>query len=191
MWNPGSIDENFVMAAHIFGPGNGRVSYGTEYIAEDGTENEYWGEPGTWSKETWHCFQFEYQESDVNAFNGEIRVWLDGTLVLEDVDMKTREDFNQLKRPFIVGFYDSWNDYTSDPDDFWIDDAYIDNTWARVEVGDAPVYGDCTHREIQVATSWFDDSITIDANPGGLRSGTRYLFVIDENGNPSAGFPID
>ena len=61
---------------------------------------------------------------------------------------------------------------------------------ARVELGNAAVYDNCTHREIQVPSVWSDTSITIEAIEGQLLSGSRYLFVVDANGAVSAGFAV-
>jgi hypothetical protein len=73
----------------------------------------------------------------------------------------------------------------------WIDDVYIDNTQARVELGNNPVFANCTHREIQIPTAWSDTEITVQFNQGTFQVGDQaYLFVIDEDGNASAGYPI-
>lgn len=72
---------------------------------------------------------------------------------------------------------------------YW-DDIYIDNSWARVELGDSPIYDSCRHREIQICSTWTDKSIRFKANQGGFDPGTAYLFVLDEENHPSAGFPV-
>lgn len=73
----------------------------------------------------------------------------------------------------------------------YIDDIYIDNTQARVEIGDKDSYGDCTHREIQIPTAWSGNSITVRVNQGSFRSGDKaYLFVVDANGDISNSYPI-
>lgn len=186
MWNPGSIDENFVIALHGF---VGSAPYSSEYITDPGGGRTLHGYMDDWEKGVWHCLQFEYKESSVNTQDGTIRVWFDGDLALEDNTIKTREDYSVLKRPFIVGFYDSWNDDNSDRDDVYFDDFYVDNTWARVEIGNAPVYSQCTHREIQIPNSWNDDSISINAQFGSFpESADLYLFVVDGNGNASPGY---
>lgn len=60
-------------------------------------------------------------------------------------------------------------------------DLYIDTSWARVELGDKPVYGDCSHRELQVPSAWSDESVTVTVNKGGLNGAADvYLFVVDE-----------
>ncbi|GAB6144241.1 hypothetical protein [Desulfocicer niacini] len=74
----------------------------------------------------------------------------------------------------------------------FLDDIYIQTgTQARVEIGDDDNWADCTWREIQVPTSWTDNSISFQVNSGAFTDGqTAYLFVVDSDGNPSAGQPI-
>ncbi|BCS97087.1 hypothetical protein DSLASN_27190 [Desulfoluna limicola] len=87
---------------------------------------------------------------------------------------------------------------------FYYDDIYIDSSWARVEIGDAKIYNECTHREIQYSLKWprlqaaSRDIIKIKVNQNALPyNQIQYLFVIDEDGNISdqneeglQGFPV-
>ena len=69
------------------------------------------------------------------------------------------------------------------------DDVYIDTTQARVEVGNASSWDNCTHREIQIPTEWSDGSISFNFNQGSFKGGEYvYIFVVDSNGNPSDGY---
>ena len=76
-------------------------------------------------------------------------------------------------------------------DNLW-GDIYIDNTLARVVIGDAATWDQVSHFELQIPrTTWSDSSIDITANLGSFTAGeSLYLFVIDENGNASAGYPV-
>ncbi len=66
---------------------------------------------------------------------------------------------------------------------YHFDDIYIDDSWARVEIGNSPTYEKCTHREMQIPSEWNDTEITITKNQGLFLDGTNgYLFVIDEDG---------
>jgi len=76
------------------------------------------------------------------------------------------------------------------------DDIYFDNSWARVEIGDKPVYDNCTHREIQILDSWNrmgnpDPYIEIKINRGSFENGSAFLFVVDKYGTPSDGYEIE
>ena len=68
----------------------------------------------------------------------------------------------------------------------YMDQIYFDSTRQRVELGDAATWAACTKREVQVATSWSDTSISIDANAGAFSNGdTAYLYIIGADGNPT------
>jgi len=74
----------------------------------------------------------------------------------------------------------------------WVDDLYIDNTQARVEIGNNAVWENCTKREIQIPTAWSDGSITFTANQGSFQAGnTVYLYIVDQNGEINiSGYPV-
>ncbi len=63
----------------------------------------------------------------------------------------------------------------------WVDEVYVDSTQARVEIGDAPRWYDCTDRSPQPVSSWTDGEIRIRLNQGRL-SGDAYLFVVRPDG---------
>ena len=71
------------------------------------------------------------------------------------------------------------------------DHIYLDTTWQRIEIGDAPVYDDCTERTIQIPTSWIGDSISFTVRTDQFADGQdAWVFVVDENNVPSAGYPL-
>jgi hypothetical protein len=75
--------------------------------------------------------------------------------------------------------------------DNYISELYVDHSFARVEIGDAPLWSECTHREIQIPSTWNSNEIQITNNIPTLSTGSQaYLFVIDENRHPSQGYPI-
>lgn len=63
----------------------------------------------------------------------------------------------------------------------WVDEVFVDSTQARVELGDAPAWGDCADRSPQPATAWSDGAVTIELNQGRL-SGEAYAFVVTTEG---------
>jgi len=61
-----------------------------------------------------------------------------------------------------------------------------------VELGDNPLYANCTHREVQIPTQWSDSSVSVTVNRGSFSDSEQvYWFVIDESGIPSSGFFVD
>ncbi|MBW2637661.1 MAG: hypothetical protein JRC86_09110, partial [Deltaproteobacteria bacterium] len=99
-------------------------------------------------------------------------------------------------KPLTCVFVDNYSDHLNHdpkPGDFiWVDDVYIDNSWARVLIGNYPDYDACTNIEIQIPFRWSEKAITITVNRGSLRPWrTHYIYVFDANGNVNAeGFPV-
>ena len=74
------------------------------------------------------------------------------------------------------------------------DDIYIAtgaHARARIEIGDNANYDNCTVLAIVTPTSWQNNTIEATVRQGSFQSGeTAYLFVVDENGNVSNGYPF-
>ena len=188
MWSTGSTSENVHLNAEGYGDA---LNLSVEYIDTEGEGRFQRWFMGQWTKDTWHCIQVEFLDSDQGVGNGECRMWFDGRKVLDQTNLVTREASAAYKRPAILGFYDAWSDDGTDRDDFYIDDAYVDDSWSRVELGDNFLYEECTHRELQVATAWAEDSIEFSFNQGSFESGdAAYIFVTDGDGNVSPGYPV-
>ena len=68
----------------------------------------------------------------------------------------------------------------------WFGELTIDRGFKRVVVGNAATYSACTQLELQRVTNWTDAAISIVGNQGGFDSlAGKYLYVIDENNNPT------
>ena len=143
----------------------------------------------------WYQYAIEYQDSDLNTANGHIVGWKsdpDGVLAinknttLNGVATQTDSSTGVITT-LNIGFLQVNTEETY----FYFDDIYIDNSWARVEIGDNSDYDSCTHREMQIPISWDTDEITITFNKGSFENNsTAYLFVVDENGAISDGRTI-
>jgi len=189
IWDSGSDALNWVTAFQLWSGSNTIISkvspLSTAYYSklirpkDDITVN------------TWHNFQFEYSDSSIGETDGVFRAWYNGKVIYNISGIMTRNSQNtNYKRPLVLGFYNSWGRAASSTY-FYIDDAYIDNTWARVEIGDNATYDNCTHREVQIPSAWSDSSIEITFSQGSFNNGDQaYLFVVDDAGNKSSGFPI-
>jgi hypothetical protein len=71
------------------------------------------------------------------------------------------------------------------------DDVYIDSTWSRVYIANAPVLADATHRELQPVSSWSPSSITITQQMGSFQAGdAKWVFVVDAQNRASAGYRL-
>ncbi len=128
------------------------------------------------------------------ADNGYVRIWVDG--VAKEVNNLTTVMpgvgyWNQAR----IGYYVAHDAVdgcaaAGDAYTYW-DNIYIDNTQARVELGNAPTYSACTHREIQIPTSWSSSQVTVTMNQGTFNSGENaYLYVVTANGAVSPGYQV-
>ncbi len=130
---------------------------------------------------TWLHLQFWLRLNDDGQSNGVVRLRVD------DVDSGASDlwlrpgdtPLDQVR----IGHYwacdgvGEWP-YDNPGANIYIDDVYFDDTWARVEVGDAPEYANVMRREIQIPTSWTDTEITFELSPGTLPSGPAWAFVL-------------
>jgi|GEM_PF-1372304 len=133
--------------------------------------------------------------------NGYIKVWIDGVQVVNNLNEYTQDETigSGYMDQVVLGNFRSYEDYTHDlppypyvearRDRFHWDNVYIDNTPARIEIGNNSSYTSCTQREIQIPITWGTQQITATLNAGTL-TGANYIFVIDSNGNVSGGYPI-
>jgi len=83
------------------------------------------------------------------------------------------------------------NEDTSGVYDYFFDNLYLSDTWARVEIGNAATWDGCTARTVLPFTSWSDTRIdvTFDLDFVGF-DGPYFLFVVNDEGTPSEGHPI-
>ncbi len=190
IWNPGSALENWVMAWHT---GDDTIAF-TEDEPDvtwksPGSGNYCGWNPGTaLTKQVWHCLQFEYLESSVGSKNGQIKWWLNGQVVrdsrtdTDDGGIQTRSGSDPLKRIYELGLFNSHGD-TPINSTFYMDDVYCDNSWARVEIGDANTYSTCTQREIQCPSAWSTTEVQVVANQGSFAAlAGKYLYLVDSAG---------
>lgn len=141
----------------------------------------------------WYQVQIQSYMGTAGSADGSIKIWrtrpsMSGAYYANSatniqVIPAGGSDINAVK----FGWY---RGYTSQGESYiYHDDIYMDNSWARVEIGDNATYDSCTHREIQPLQSWGASSISITANQGSFANGSQvYVFVVDENGDPSSGY---
>jgi hypothetical protein len=133
--------------------------------------------------------------SDPGAANGVIWAALDGRVISDRNDMRSYIAGGGTWNSVRVGYYVAHDGIADCPASgdayaFW-DNIYIDNTQARVELGNNAVYSACTYREIQVPTDWSSSQITVNVNQGNFQAGdTPYLFVVTAAGAVSPGHQV-
>jgi len=196
---PGSVPcyENVVPEPYYPAPNDNPLNYAyhTRGATEPITANIT--TPGIWCRT-----EFFLQASDLDRPNGKywlaihkpgqprklIDNWIDG-LLTRSSDC-CRDDSDPWENFVLQGFFSEWGGTTRLIADMLYDDIYIQlGTEARVELGDARNYENCTTLEIQTPISWTDREIQIELNRGSLDPTSKpWLFVIDEHGKVSEGW---
>lgn len=141
------------------------------------------------SMDNWHFGEMILQRSsNYGVSDGTVVVRIDNRTVYNQAGtLLTRmngEDWQLAK--FFYGFTNDGG-----KGNFSIDDAYMNDSWSRVVLGDQQSYSNCTELNIQPVTVWTGTAITFTANQGSFKSGDQaYLFVVDSSGQVSSGFPV-
>jgi len=116
-----------------------------------------------------------------NAYDGACHFYRNCGLKYSHVDIAEIGSGEDDWNTFYLGNYIRSNDQAGHIHIYW-ESMYVDDSWARVEIGDEAVYDDCTHREIQRCTAWSDGSITFVPNRGNFGPTDNVtIFVINES----------
>jgi fibronectin type 3 domain-containing protein len=182
-----SGSRSYVIAFNLFG-GSNAINYAAENIDSDMDYGGFSQVRTLMTTGAWHCLQFEAVESQPNVADGSLKFWIDGTLI-KHATLMTRNDTARKYLQYL-GWFDSFADPGYNDNHVYWDDFYASTSIARVEIGNNSNYDSCTHRETQVPTSWTSTSTTFPANTGSFTNGGAYLFVVDAEGNVSAGKAI-
>lgn len=154
--------------------------------ATSGTAYHNWDLAGTFTSDIWHSAETTYVITP--DATGMMAFAFDGQMV----SVESGLDFDASSmRGFGIGLARVREGHLLPTDRYWLDDIYIDNTRARVIIGDGPALSSCNHVEIQIPTSWEEDRIDVMFNQGSFGSGdSAFLFVLDAAGAASDGYPI-
>jgi hypothetical protein len=140
---------------------------------------------------TWQTWESYLVVDDYTKNNGTVEVYLDGELLYwsHETNYGVRTGvFDDYRLGNMYGMLDADSEGEAS---CYFDNVYIDITQARVMVGNAPTFSASTRREIQIPTAWSSTEITFTVNQGSFANGEQaYLFVIDSDGNASAGYPV-
>ncbi len=168
--------------------GGTKVSWTQMHLTyRSGAEHTAWR---SWSRDG-RVGEWNRMEITIDADGGTVRHYVNN--VQQRVSNSTRGDFDIddfEKHPdwahlglsvAVLGFDHGDNSYGEMVTDFG--EIYIDTTRARVEIGDAPTWGESRHRELQLPTEWSDDAIVVQVGRGAFEAlAGQYLYVVDAEG---------
>lgn len=138
----------------------------------------------------WERFELHFKHSTGGNNNGFFHYWYTGDSVAASGLIKTRpsDDVAKIRSVLLP--------MATDPGTFSltvnVDDLYIDNTPARVEICAGSTWSNRGACEVQPATSWTTSAIEFSMNQGAMPDdSTRYLYVVDgEDAANSSGYQV-
>jgi hypothetical protein len=165
----------------------------TVEFAEGGTKVDYGSQSLSALKGAWNFVEIMWGLPVLGNSNNYVQIYVNGQLAneLSGENGLWRSGEEMTKSPYIS--LGTWFSGTHGIGGGWYyDDVYIDYTRARVVMGNAAVYSNCTHFEMQVPTAWSDGRITVEMNRGSFGDNESvYLFVVDADNSPSRGYPVN
>jgi chitodextrinase len=189
---------------YLFGSSPSDLPQGMPLIPAGGVDWAYYNQSGVVGSSVYNTKDWNYDNTKqifqrwevwqklntpYTASNGEIKMWIDGQLGI-DTNTYRHRYVDYLYDDFRLGNMAGGFEASAQA---WFDDLYISTTQARVELGNASTWNACTHREIQVVSpqNWGNDSLNFTFRRGTFNVGDQaYVFVVDQNGNPSSGYPV-
>ena len=139
----------------------------------------------------WQRQEIYKKNSTPGAADGVVQMFMGGNEIWDNEAIETRASGYTFKQDNVILPLMGANMTGNTDVKLWVDDVYVDNTRARVEIGNNSNFYNCNHREIQIPTSWNSSSIKVNINMGTFNSGDHaYLFVVSADGTPSVGYPI-
>lgn len=131
------------------------------------------GNTGQWNfMEAWFDSVNRRYETTVNGVSNGVINW----------NLCSAFDFDQVNA---IG----WDSGGSNPFAlrFWMDDIYVDNALSRVMICSGSTWGNRSHCEMQIPSSWGQSSITARVNQGTFGSGSgAYIYVVDTAGTANS-----
>jgi len=149
--------------------------------------------------DAWYQVNFKLLQSSVGVADGSVEIWHSHSYgssepfvkVINLPDIVTRSNSNYLNTVVLGEVCTNLSCGVTCDAVQYFDSFYLDNTWARVEIGNAPTWDACTYREVQLPSEWLGSSITVTANTGCIPHGSAYLYVSDAEGvHNTNGYPI-
>lgn len=85
-----------------------------------------------------------------------------------------------------IGLIGQDSNQTEMQQQFWMDDIYLDGSFKRIVLGNAPKFADVTHQEVQYFSSWNDGEIKFSPYYGSLdRKKPSYIYIYSEDDVPN------
>ena len=134
-----------------------------------------------------HWIKTEYEIRIARDSTGYIRIWDNGTLVLNYAG--PTDGMTGATKSIALGGYA--RAYGASTQFRYFSDIYFDTTPQRAVICAGSTWANRGLCEVQVPSAWSDSSITVKVNQASFAdASSKYLYVVDASGNASAGKQI-
>ena len=119
-----------------------------------------------------------------------MQTWVDFVVNVNSQNVVSRQVGSTAQINWVITPFDGMDHrgFTDNAYYVYVDHLFIDTTPMRVEIGNSPIYANCTERVISPATEWSTNRITITPNLGLWSVGEFvYIYIIDANNSVTAG----
>lgn len=126
--------------------------------------------------------QWNHMEVFVDQTKNSLKTKVNGKLDYEGIYTGTADKAGYAPSIGLIGFDSNQEMFQR----VWMDDIYMDTSFRRVVLGNAPQYSAVTQEEVQYVDSWTSSQIKFTPNYGSLdRRNPAYIYVYDEDGVPN------
>ena len=154
-----------------------------------GINNSAWYPTAYFDK--WNHIQIVAEANTPSVFDGTWTIYWDGVLRFNRPGNIMLFSDGITASPTSDVYLGNWTRIAAGTFRQYWEAVYIDTSWARVELGNNPVYANCTHREIQIPSAWSSSDITVRLNRGSFAPNSlAYLFVTNSSNVASTGYPV-
>jgi hypothetical protein len=173
----------------IWDEGNGkgtRISWTQMHFSCTDEENKV-----TWGKWEGEVGKWHLHEIFVDFYNNQIQTWVDGKRI-HNADCGKNPNFPDNKLYVrLLGFDASLDNYEDMVTN--IDNIYIADSQARVEISSSPKWAEQMFKEILPVVSWSDKKVVVRPVKGVVKTSSEsYVYIVDEKGNVNAnGYKLD
>jgi hypothetical protein len=191
-----SADDNG-LKGHYNGPGDFNVQYqtasGWKYAGYNfGSDTNQKTIGGSTPMDTWIRIEMYKKLSTPGMNDGAILVKINNQVVWSENELMTREKSASFQHYSFLMPLMFANSQSGAVIDLYVDDIYVDNTLARIEVANCPDFNTCSKSEIQIPQSWTPFNLSFKANIESFSAEeTLYLFIINAKGVVSKGKRIN
>jgi len=168
-----------------------------------GYETRSWPTPGAnfaGTVDTWQRWEYHIKTNNPGVANGILKMWINNStqeprcfystdfgeeIPCEDLEMTACDGGETgFATRVIIGQMTRYHLF--DEVNAWFDDLYVATSPARIEIGNASTWAECTDKNVQPHLTWNENVIEVQVNTGAFQQGqTAYLYMIDSAGNVS------